>query len=226
MKFLLKGMSGLVFGMLSSCAVSVETPITADAELDDRLVGVWKPVWRSKDELGNQELPRNMEDFVMNEMIIIGKTDDGFLKCVLIDGFDSGGFGVGAELIGKTRNYKRTNFVVAEIQPPPQPEEPEESGRPAIHFVVEYEFGADGDLFFYGIHDGMFDKEARLPEIEHRVERSGFGEQVAITAMPDALLEWLVDPKVSDQRISLGKYRKMILPSGNSPPITEPKSER
>jgi hypothetical protein len=215
-KFAGLGLCSLFVFVLSSCMVTVENPITADAGLDERLIGVWKPVWRSEAERGDPDAPRTLEDLGM-EMVVIGKTEDGFLKAVLIDGFDSKGFGVGIELIAKTRSHKGKNFILAELQWIDQREDDEKR-----HVVVEYEFSGEGDLFLYGIHEGMFDKEAILPELAHRVDESGFGEQVVITAEPDRLLDWIVDPKVAGQLISLGKYRKMILPPGNSPAITEP----
>lgn len=223
LKYAILGWCSLLACLLSSCLVNVENPITADVELDEQLVGVWKPVWRSEDELGDPELPRTLEDSGMNEMIVVGKTEDGFLKCVLIDDFHSRGFGATAELIGKTRSHKGKNFVLAELQSPDQADQPD---RSKTHVVVEYEFNGDGDLFLYGIHDGMFDKERKLPDLEHRVDRVPFGpsfaELVSITADPDRLLDWLVDAKVSGQLLSLGKYRRMILPPGNSPSIKEP----
>ncbi|MEX2579543.1 MAG: hypothetical protein WD342_10850 [Verrucomicrobiales bacterium] len=44
---------------------------------------------------------------------------------------------------------------------------------------------------------------------------------MTITATPEEILDFLVDPRVSLHLLNCGKYRKMVLPEGNSPPITD-----
>jgi len=212
-------LAGLVASALLSSCVGIDNQIAADELVDERLIGVWKIVRRSPDEVIDTESPRYEDDFGVYEAIIIGRADDSTLILVAIDGFSESGAHITGHFSVKTREHEGKRFLLLEMLPfgVPHPDDDWEWSN----YVMEYEINENGDLFIWCIDPDMFDGETDLPPLPYRIEGEGFGQSMHITATADEVLEFLVDPRVSEHMISVGKYRKMVLPEGNSPPMTE-----
>ena len=206
--------------LFTSCWVGIENKIEPDVEVDERLLGVWKIVHLAPDEILDPEAGRYDEDFGVYEVLVIGKAEDGALKALGVDSFENSGPTIIGNFSAKTLDHQDRHFLLGEMLP--RDDKPDPDGKPPFYFVMEYAFNESGDLFLWGIHDGLFDEEYYdVPQLAHRIERNKMGgESVTITATPDELLDFLVDPRVSPHLLNCGKYRKMILPEGNSAPIT------
>ncbi|GEM_PF-1279897 len=202
-----------------SCWVKIENRVEEDETADERLVGVWKIVHQAPEEIKDPDAARYDEDFGVYGPLVIGKSTDGNLIAVGIDRFRSDGVTVLGDFNVKTRKHKDKQFIVGDFAP----REDEGGESSGFHFVMEYAFNEGGDLFLWGMHDGLFDEDfENVPPLPHRVEKNNLGgESTTITATPVELLDFLADPQVSPHLLNCGKYRKMILPAGNSPSVED-----
>jgi hypothetical protein len=219
-KFLIRAAAICVIACLScSCWVRIENKVEGDEITDQRLVGVWKIVHQAPDEIKDPDALRYDEDAGIYGPLVIGKSAEGNLIAVGIDRFRNDGVTMLGDFIIKTRKHKDKQFIVGDFV---SREEAGDEPR-SFHFVMEYAFNEDGDLFLWGMHDGLFDKDYfDVPPLHHRVEKTKLGgDSTTITAPPAELLDFLSDPRVSPHLLNCGKYRKMILPEGNSSSFEE-----
>lgn len=217
---ILRSLSIAVFCFLSavstSCVVLVENQIAHDPEVDERLVGVWKAVWRSEDEVLDPKSPRYIDD-IGASMIIVGESEPDELTFVGIDGFGPDGIELLGHYAGRTREEAGKKFLLLERTTIPGTTIDADITE-NFQVVLEYDFNEDGDLFLWFALD--FREMVKMHSLKHEFEEGQFSP-VLITATSEELLEFYSDPEVSRLMSSAGKYRKMTLPEGNSPPVSE-----
>lgn len=203
--------------LLSSCFV--ENQIVPDPEVDSRLIGVWEAVWRSDDEIPDPKSPRYI-DYIGVRMLIVGEAEPDEVTVVGIDGFGPDGIQLSGHFAGRTRSADDKDFLLLENTKIPGYRSDQERDE-NFQFVSEYEFNEQGDLFLW-ISGDIKEMTAEHP-IDHEIVEANdaFGGYPLITGTSDELLEFYTNPEVSKLMRGAGKYRKLKLPEGNSPPITE-----
>lgn len=202
---------------VTSCLVSVESPIEPDEAVDERLVGVWTcvPIYddpevraKKEEEAFDSGNHREEDDIGLNGYLVFGESDDGSLEIVGIEGFR------GEPLIikgrrAKTRAFGRRNYLLFELEDELAKENPPKLSK----FVMEYAILQDGSLRLWFLYiDDLKEAVAAHPS-EFTITQDSVFPGATLKGSSDEVLQFYSDPKVADLMSSAGRYQKLEIPA-------------
>ena len=191
--------------LLNSCLLVVDGKIPTDAEVDPRLVGVWRMTEKTDSEVEVY----GEDDVGIQEYAIFGKSQKDRYRLVMIDSFDDEDAPVASDVIARTIRADTWSFLI--LSYPKHADEKGEGADPvkmSHSMIVPYRFDEDGNLFAQLLFADNFEDANAAHPIKSSTDDNPFAPTI-IKADWRSVRKFYEDKKIENLWDSVGKYRRL-----------------